>query len=371
MIRGKVVLDKRTKNLVKKLKPNEIAIIDHLDLDQVASEALVQRHVKAVFNLSSSITGKYSNYGPFILVKAGIPLVDIQQGDLFSELQDGDEIIYSQGQIYKDNQLIGIGKELNKEDIENKLEEARNNLESELLKFIENTLNYARKEKDLILNLTTPDIEFDFEGKHVLVVIRGPDHKDDLEVIKSYIHEIKPVIVAVDGGADACLEQGYLPDIIIGDMDSVSDRALKKASKVIVHAYPDGLAPGLERIEKMGLDYLLFPAPGTSEDVAMLLAYDNGADLITAVGSHSNMVDFLEKGRQGMASTFLVRLKVGEKLVDAKGVSKLYQSKIYSHYWLQVLMAILIPVSLIGLLSPPIKQLLQLLALKIKLIFQF
>lgn len=370
MIRGKVVLDKRTKNLVKRLKPHEIAVIDHLDLDQVASEALVQGHVRAVFNLSSSITGKYPNYGPLVLVKAGIPLVDIEQGDLFSTLQDGDEIVYSQGQIFKGNQVVGIGKELDQEYIDTKLEEARNNLESELLKFIENTLNYARKEKDLILNLTAPDIGIDFKGKHVLVVIRGPDYKDDLEVIKSYIQEIKPIIIAVDGGADACLEQGYLPDIIIGDMDSVSDRALKKARKVIIHAYPDGLAPGLERIKKMGLDYSLFPAPGTSEDVAMLLAYEKGADLITAVGSHSNMVDFLEKGRQGMASTFLVRLKVGEKLVDAKGVSKLYQSKIYSHYWLQVLMAILIPVSIISLLSPPIKQLLQLLALKIKLLFQ-
>ncbi len=370
MIRGKVVLDKKTKNLVKRINPNEIAVIDHLDLDQVASEALVGKHIKAIFNLSSSITGKYPNYGPLTVLEADIPLIDIQLGDLFSSLNEGEEVIFSEGKIYKDNQLIGIGEMLNQKHVIGKIEEARSNFEVELVKFIENTLNYARKEKDLILNIKIPDIEIDFKGRHVLVVIRGTDYKDDLEVIESYIKEIQPIIIAVDGGADACLEQGYIPDIIIGDMDSVSDKALRKARDVIVHAYPDGKAPGLERIEGMGLSYSLFPAPGTSEDIAMLLAYEKGADLITAVGSHSNMVDFLEKGRKGMASTFLVRLKVGDKLVDAKGVSKLYQSKIYTHYWLQILMAILIPVSIIVFLSPPIKQLLQLLTLKIKLIFK-
>lgn len=372
MIKGKIVIDKKTKNLVKRLNANQIAIIDHQDIDQVASKSLVEKQVKAVINLSPSISGKYPNYGPSVLLEAQIPLIDIVLGfeKVSLVLDDGDTIVIDNGNIYKEGQIIARGREILKVDVEKKISEAKKNIEFELSKFIDNTLNYAKKEKNVIVDLTAPDIGIDFTGKHVLIVVRGVDYKDDLEAIKSYIREVNPIIIAVDGGADACLEYGYKPDIIIGDMDSVSDFALEKTKKIIVHAYSNGKAPGLARVKKLNLDYVLYPAPGTSEDIAMILAYDKGAELITAVGTHSNMIDFLEKGRQGMASTLLVRLKLGNKLIDAKGVSKLYQNKIHYRYWVQVLIAVFIPLIFIGLFSPPIKQLFQLLALKIRLFFQ-
>lgn len=371
MIRGRVVVDRKTKDLVKRIKPREIAFIDHLDLDLIAGQSLVEKQVKAVFNLSSSISGKYPNLGPSVLLEAGIPLIDVAQGDKFYLLHDGEEIIYKTGVIYLNGQVIGSGIELKLDEVNVRLQESRANFEVELDKFIDNTLNYARQEKKMILDLPIPDVGIDFTDRQALIVVRGADYKEDLEAIESYIREVNPIIVAVDGGADACLERGYHPDLIMGDMDSVSDRALKEGDKIIVHAYPDGRAPGLNRIKNLGLDYILFPAPGTSEDIAMLLAYELGAELITAVGTHSNMIDFLEKGRSGMASTMLVRLKVGRILVDAKGVSRLYQGQIHYHYWFIILIAILLPLSILVFFSPPIKQLFQLLALRVRLIFDF
>lgn len=369
MIRGRVVVDKRTKELVKRIKANQIAIIDHQDIDHVASQSLVEKQVKAVLNLAPSISGNYPNNGPSILLEAGIPLIDININEDVS-LQDGDYIWFENGNLFRKDRKIGRGVVLTKEIITARMAKARVNMENLLSDFIDNTLIYAQREKNLIVDLNTPDIGVSFKGKHVLIVVRGANYKEDLKAIRSYIQELKPVIIAVDGGADACLENGYQPDIVIGDMDSVSDHALKKSRYIIVHAYPDGRAPGLKRIKDLGLDYILFPAPGTSEDIAMILAHDKGAELIVAVGTHSNMVDFLEKGRAGMGSTFLVRLKLGDKLVDAKGVSKLYQSKIHSYYWLQVLLAFLLPLGLIGFFSPSIKHIIQLLALRIKLFFK-
>jgi uncharacterized membrane-anchored protein len=122
-------------------------------------------------------------------------------------------------------------------------------------------------------------------------------------------------------------------------MDSVSDATLTCGAEIVVHAYRDGRAPGLERVQQLGLDAVVFPATGTSEDVAMLLADDKGASLIVAVGTHATLVEFLDKGRSGMASTFLTRLRIGGKLVDAKGVSRLYRSRI-SNLSLAVLLSV-------------------------------
>jgi uncharacterized membrane-anchored protein len=175
----------------------------------------------------------------------------------------------------------------------------------------------------------------------------------------------------VDGGADALLENGFRPDLILGDMDSVSDEALLCGAELVVHAYPDGRAPGLARVEKLGMTATTMPVPGTSEDAAMLLAHGQGAELIVAVGTHSNMIDFLEKGRAGMASTFLVRLKVGSILVDAKGVNKLYRGRVRARYLVQIAVAALIPVAIVIGLSEPIRQLGRVSFLHLRTIFGF
>lgn len=339
-IKAKARIDSRTKNLVKRIKPGEIAVIDHADLDQVATDSLIQAKVKLVINASPSITGKYPNPGPSKLLEEGISILDNVGKEFFSKVHEGDILEIKGNQIYRGTEILGTGEFLKLKLVNQRLKEIRRDLVSELDKFLHNTLEYAMKEKDLILGSPNiPQVKTKFDGKPVVVVVRGQNYREDLSIIQSYIDNLHPVLVGVDGGADALIEFGYHPHLIVGDMDSVSDHALQTGAELIVHAYPDGRAPGLERINKLKLNAKIFPAPGTSEDIALLMAYEKGADLIVAVGTHSNMIDFLEKGRRGMGSTFLVRLKVGSILVDARGVSKIYQRRIKLRYLLQISLA--------------------------------
>ncbi|WP_427890395.1 putative cytokinetic ring protein SteA [Kribbella sp. GL6] len=328
-VTGVVRLDRRTKNLTKRLKPGEIAVIDHVDLDRVSAEALVDCKVAGVVNVADSISGRYPNLGPEILVDAGIPLVDGVGREVFSVLHEGEHVRLDEGTLYRGGEAVAKGVAQDSQTVAELMDEARSGLSTQLEAFTANTLEYLRREKDLLLDgVGVPAIHTPMEGKHVLIVVRGYDYRDDLVALKPYIREYRPVLIGVDGGADALVENGYVPDLIVGDMDSVKDETLKCGAEVIVHAYRDGRAPGSERLERLGVESIEFPATGTSEDVAMLLADSKGASLIVAVGTHNSLVEFLDKGRSGMASTFITRLRVGAKLVDAKGVGRLYRSRV-------------------------------------------
>ncbi|MDI3281148.1 MAG: putative cytokinetic ring protein SteA [Bacillota bacterium] len=365
---GVARVDRKTKALVKRLRPNEIAVIFHQDLDEVSAEALLQARVQCVVNGADSMTGRYPNRGPQLLVENGVHLVDCAGEAILEAIRDGEVVEVRDGEVYCRGRLVGCGRVLDRAEIERRLVRGRENLRHELDKFVENTLEYAKKEKDLILGeLKLPELPLSLKGRHVLLVVRGADYREDLNAIRPYVEEVRPVLIGVDGGADALREFGWTPDLIVGDMDSVSDETLRCGATLVVHAYPDGRAPGLARLEKLGLSGLILPAPGTSEDVALLLAYEKGAALIVAVGTHSNMIDFLEKGRAGMASTFLVRLKVGSILVDAKGVNRLYRGRLRASYFLQIVLAAFIPVLLIAVLSTPIRQLVQLFLMRLKI----
>ncbi|HOJ77517.1 MAG TPA: putative cytokinetic ring protein SteA [Bacillota bacterium] len=365
-------IDKRTKNLVKRIKPGEIAVIDHVDLDQVAADSLIKARVKLVINANNSISGKYPNPGPAILLKEGIPILDSVGQAVFEKIHEGDLLEIVGTKIYRGQELIGEGKVLELNEVNNLLKEIRKHLDTELEKFLHNTLEYALKEKDFVLGtLNMPNVKTVFEEKPVLVVVRGQNYREDLTILKPYIDDVKPVLIGVDGGADALLEFGYRPDMIIGDMDSVSDTALKSGAEIVVHAYTNGNAPGLERIRALKLDAKTFPAPGTSEDIALLLAYEKGADLIVAVGTHSNMIDFLEKGRKGMGSTFLVRLKVGSILVDARGVSKIYQGRVKLRYLLEIILAGILTIGVVLYQTDWSRNLLKTFWLRLKIFFGF
>ncbi|WP_405060888.1 putative cytokinetic ring protein SteA [Kribbella sp. NBC_01505] len=326
---GVVRLDRRTKNLTKRLKPGEIAVIDHVDLDRVSAEALVNCKVSAVVNVADSISGRYPNLGPEILVAAGIPLVDGIGREVFSVLHEGEHVRLHDGTLYRGDEVIAKGVAQDSQSVAELMDDARAGLSTQLEAFTANTLDYLRRERDLLLDgIGVPEVHTPMDGKHVLIVVRGYDYREDLVALRPYIREYRPVLIGVDGGADALVENGYAPDLIVGDMDSVSDATLKSGAEVVVHAYRDGRAPGSERLERLGVDSIEFPATGTSEDVAMLLADSKGASLIVAVGTHNSLVEFLDKGRSGMASTFITRLRVGAKLVDAKGVGRLYRSRV-------------------------------------------
>ncbi|MBB5136000.1 putative membrane-anchored protein [Thermocatellispora tengchongensis] len=322
-------IDRRTKRLTKRLAAGEIAIIDHVDLDRVSAEALVACGASVVVNVAAGISGRYPNLGPQILVDAGVTFVDNATPELFERVSDGDLVRVHDGVVYLGDEVAGKGEVQTRETVEAAMTEARAGLSVQIEAFAANTMEYVRRERDLLIDgVGVPDIRTPMEGRHVLIVVRGYHYKEDLATLRPYIREYRPVLVGVDGGADALLEAGYLPDLIVGDFDSVSTKALTCGAELVVHAYRDGRAPGLERVRELGRDAVVFPALGTSEDIAMLLADDKGADLIVAVGTHATLIEFLDKGRSGMASTFLTRLRVGSKLVDAKGVSRLYRSRI-------------------------------------------
>jgi uncharacterized membrane-anchored protein len=324
-------LDRRTKRLTQRLKPGEIAIIDHVDIDRVAGDALVAAGAGAVVNVSPSISGRYPNLGPEAIVKAGIPLIDAVGPQVFEAVREGQELRIDGDTLYIGDEPVAKGVRQDAESVSAAMTEARAGLSLQLEAFAANTMEYMKRERELLLDgVGVPNVHTKLDGRHCLIVVRGYDYRADLDVLGSYIREFRPVLIGVDGGADALVESGYTPDMIIGDMDSVSDDVLRCGAEVIVHAYPDGRAPGLARVENLGVDAITFPAAATSEDIAMLLADEKGATLIVAVGTHANLVEFLDKGRAGMASTFLTRLRVGSKLVDAKGVSRLYRQRISS-----------------------------------------
>src|SRR5450631_126542 len=344
-VRGTVRIDGRTKDLTKRLKSGDIAVIDHQDLDRVSAEALLGCKPLAVINAAPSITGRYPNMGPEILVDAGVPLLDNVGKDVMATLEDGQCVRLDGDTLYVDEVVVAKGILLDADLVAAAMIEARAGLAVQLEAFAANTMEYLRRERALLLDgVGVPDITTVLDGRHALVVVRGYHYKDDLETLRSYIREYRPVLIGVDGGADALLEAGHRPDLIVGDMDSVSDATLNCGAEIVVHAYRDGRAPGLQRVRKLGLDPVVFPATGTSEDVAMLLADDKGASLIVAVGTHATLVEFLDKGRSGMASTFLTRLRLGGKLVDAKGVSRLYRSRISN-----LSLAVMLSVGLIAL----------------------
>jgi uncharacterized membrane-anchored protein len=324
-----VRLGRRTKDLVKRLAEGEIAVIDHSDLDRVSAEELAACGVPLVVNVAPSMSGRFPNPGPLELVRAGVRLVDAPGAPLFDELVDGEEIEVVEGEIRRDGLRVAVGEERDEVELTAIVAEQQSRVTHALEAFADNTLRHLRDESSVLSRgIDFPPLRTRFRDRHALVVARGPGYKRDLRIVRPYVRDFKPVLVAVDGGADALLESGFRPDLIVGDFDSVSDRAVQCGAELLVHAYADGDAPGSARLEALGVSHATVAAPGISEDVALQLAHDRGAELIVAVGTHFNLVEFLERDRAGMASTFVTRLKVGEVLVDAKGVSRLVSRRV-------------------------------------------
>lgn len=367
-ITGVAKLGRKTKDLVKRLRPGDVAIIDHADLDRIAAEDLAGRAPAAVINVARSSTGRYPNPGPLVLARAGVPLIDAPSAPLFEELDNGDPIaIGGDAEIRSDGEVLATGRRVDLAAATEQLEEQRERINEALADFAENTIEHVREEGALLAGkLELPGVRTEFRGRHALIVVRGTTYRRDLRTLHAYIQDTKPVLVGVDGGADAIREEGFVPDMILGDMDSATDDVLSCGAELVVHAYQDGRAPGRDRLERLGLEPVVAPAVGTSQDVAMLLAHENGAELIVSVGAHFNLTEFLDKNRAGMASTFLTRLRIGETLIDAKGVSRLYNPGVRGwQMWAFFAVAFALT-AIIVLSSPALAEFWDLLWLKIK-----
>jgi uncharacterized membrane-anchored protein len=368
-VAGPARLGRRTKRLVKELRPGAVAVLDHKDLDRVSAEDLIAAGVLAVLNCSPSSTGAYPNMGPLLLVQAGIHLVDLPDDALFHLLGDGDAVVVRGGDVLRGSKLLASGKVQEPDAVRAATDERRREIGDALEAFAQNTIEHMLEERELLSGrIDLPRFDTDFRDRPALIVVRGVDHQKDLRALRPYIRDTKPAILAVDGGANALLAEGFQPDMIVGDMDSATEQALRCGAELVVHAYPDGRAPGREHLESLGLPYKLVPAPGTSQDVAMLIAAEKGAELIVSVGSQFNLVEFLDKNRRGMASTFLTRLRLGEILVDAKGVSRLYSPRAGTAPLVVVVLAGLLCLLAIVLLTPALRDVADLLWLKLEVL---
>jgi uncharacterized membrane-anchored protein len=364
---GQAKLDRRTKDLVKRLSSNDIAIIDHTDLDRVSAEELAESGVRVVVNVSPSQSGRFPNPGPLTLVRAGVRLIDAPGAALFESVTEGELLSVRGGGVYRNGTRLALGRVLEAADLEHALAEQRGRVTEALEAFAENTMRYLREEGKLLAEgVEFPPLETRFRDRHALVVARGPGYKRDLRMVRPYVRDFKPVLIAVDGGADALLDEGYKPDIIVGDMDSVSDRALKSGAELLVHAYSDGSSPGGRRTEQLDVPSQVVRVPGISEDVALLLAYEKGSELIVAVGTHFNLIEFLERNRDGMSSTFLARLKVGEILIDAKGVSRLASRKVGIWPLVVITLAGFAAIGVAIGVSPALRHVIEFLALRLR-----
>jgi uncharacterized membrane-anchored protein len=367
-IHGTARLGRKTKHLVKRLRPGDIAVIDHTNIDRIAAEELIATGVRAVLNASDSSNGRYPNAGPLVLARAGVRLIDAPGGALFEKLRDGHAVSIDGGTVISDGREVVTGRVLEAGELTEQMERQRDRIDDALASFAENTMAHLRQEGDLLAGrIEFPSTRTGFRDRHVLIVVRGTTHRRDLQALRAYIRDVRPLLVGVDGGADAIIEAGQTPDIILGDMDSASDAALRSGAELIVHAYPDGRAPGRERVLELGLEHTVVPAAGTSQDVAMLMAFEKGASLIVSVGAHFNLIEFLDKNRGGMSSTFLTRLRIGETLVDAKGVSRLYNPGMGPGYLSLFLGAFAVLLVIVVVTSPALDDLLELLWLKFRI----
>jgi uncharacterized membrane-anchored protein len=365
---GTVRVDRRTSTLVRRLRPGDIAVIDHLDLDRANAEALLDRGVVAVVNASPFISGRYPNLGPELLARSGVLLVDNVGPDVFGKVHDGVAARIHDGRLYVKEEPVVSGTQLSPDDIATMMDEARGGLSTQLQSFTHNTTEFLRREQDLLLHgQGAPDLRVPLDGRAVVVVVRGYDYREDLHRLKGYVREQRPVLIGVDAGADALLEAGHRPDIVVvgdaglapagrgSDMGSVSDRALRGAKEVVLHSDRTGRALGSERLDRLGVRAQNFSASGTSEDVALLLADLAGASLIVSVGTHATLTEFLDRHRSGLASTFLTRLRVGPKLVDAKSVPQLYSGRVRAWHLLAVLLAGVVAL-LVAIAGTPVGQ---------------
>jgi uncharacterized membrane-anchored protein len=364
---GPAKLDRRTKHLVKRLSADDIAIIDHTDIDRVSAEELVESGVRVVVNVAHSQSGRFPNPGPLSLVRGGVRLIDAPGAELFETVNEGELLTIRGAGIYRNGSCVASGRILEANELEALLAQQRSRVTEALEAFADNTMRYLREEGKLLAEgIEFPPLRTRFRDRHALVVARGPGYKRDLRIVRPYVRDFKPVLIAVDGGADALLEAGYTPDVIVGDMDSVSDKALASGAELLVHAYPDGAAPGAERAGELGVPYQTVPVTGISEDIALLLAYEKGAELIVAVGTHFNLIEFLERNRAGMSSTFVARLKVGEILIDAKGVSRLASRQVGIWPLVTFALAGCLAIGVAIAVSPAIRHVIEYVALRLR-----
>ncbi|MEO7124797.1 MAG: putative cytokinetic ring protein SteA [Nakamurella sp.] len=336
---GVARISRNTAALLARVGHGDIVILDQVDLDRATANALVTAGVMSVVNAAPSVSGRYPNLGPEILLSEGITLVDEIGEDIFGRIKDGTKVRISEGAVYVGDALIAQGTEQTPESIADLLIEAKAGMAAQLEAFAANAIEYMKRERTLLLDgVGIPELATPIAGKHVLIVTSAPDTAAELKKLRKYISDFRPVLVGVDGGADAILSAGYKPKIIVGDPEKIATKTLQCGAEVVIPADVDGHAAGLERLQDLALGAVTFNAAGTNEDLALLLAHDKDAALIVTVGMHAALTELLDRGRGSAASTFLIRMRVSNKLVEAAAVLRLYKARV--SWWVVMLLVL-------------------------------
>ncbi|WP_430667224.1 putative cytokinetic ring protein SteA [Jatrophihabitans telluris] len=347
-VAGVVRLDRRAPRLLQRLHAGDVAVVDVADMDRATADALIAAKVGAVVNAQPSISGRYPNLGPEVLVAAEIPLLDGVGAGIFSEVKEGVRVRIEEDSIYAGERLLASGTRQSVATVAESMAAAKEGMSAQLAAFATSAQQHMHQEKQLLLDgVGLPELDTDFAGRHVLLVARSYDFKSDLKGLKHYIREFRPVLVGIDGGGDVLRDAGYRPDLVVGEMDAISEAALRDAGEVVAHADAEGRVHGLARVQDLRIEPKLFPTAGTSEDAAMLLADAGGAKLIVTVGIRATLEEFLDAGRGGMASTVLTRLKIGGRLVDAKAAAQLFQTRISGVALVLMVLAALLAVAVV------------------------
>jgi uncharacterized membrane-anchored protein len=339
-------VDRRAGDLLRRVGPGDIVVFNQLDLDRRTADALVAADVAGVVNASASISGRFPNLGPEILLSAGIPLIDGVGTTALHDIKEGSRLRLHEGTVFAGEKELAKGTEQTPESVADQMIEAKAGMSAQLEAFSANTIEFLRRERTMILDgVGVPELFVPMKDREVLVVAPGHGHADDLRRLRRYIREHRPVLIGVESGADTLRSAGYKPQVIVGDPDGIRTETLMCGAEVVVPAHTDGHAPGLERVQDLGIGAVTFPASGNAEDLALLLADTHGAGLVITVGSQATLAEFLDRGRSGSnPSTFLTRLKLGSRLVDGHAVATLHRARVPTGAVLLLVLAVLFAV---------------------------
>ena len=335
-----------------RLRPGDVAVIDQMDLDRASAEVLLAAHPAAVLNAARSISGRYPNLGPQSLVDAGVPLVDDLGPDVLS-VPDGHLLRIAGGAVYDGETVLAEGELQTAESVAAAMADARGGLATQLEAFAANGMAHLQDEQGLLLDgVGVPELRTRLQGRPVLVVVPGAKAAAELRAVRAFVREHHPVLVGVDTGADLLLAAKLRPDLVVGDLDQVSEAALTGGAELVLRVPRSGQAPAAARLQRLDLAYLTYPAGGSAADAALLLAEVRGAELVVGVGTRVGLLDLVDSGRAGMAGTVLTRLRVGATLVDAGVVARLYRHRISTRQVLLLALAALLALAVALWVTP-------------------
>jgi uncharacterized membrane-anchored protein len=338
-------VERRSKVLLPRLKPGDVAVLDHLDLDRATAQALVDSGVAAVLNASPFLSGRYPALGPVLLADAGVVLLDRVEG--VDQIPDGARVRVHDEVVYVEGAAVALGRPVDAAVLAAEMDQARAGLGTQLDTFTHNSAAFLRREEGLLLHGEgLPTLVTRIAGRPVIVVVDGAELTARLKTVRTFIKERRPVLVGVDGGAEALRAAGHTPDVVVlntgPDAPELPPKATLRAARDVVVRVERGDRRPVEQLERIGVRAARVETAATTEDVALLLAFASEAQVIVGVGTHATLDEFLDRQRSGLASTYLTRLRVGQRLVDASAVPLLYSGRLRPrHLFLAILVGLL------------------------------